>query len=108
MEAVEHAIKVEIMDEPCFIDVNKTMVEEKLSIKSEPVYSETFKDPSELCKVQIKEKKFKCHTCLKGFESKVNVKRHFQEVHEKKKRPVEIRPRGRPQKEISGIEQSPS
>ena len=47
-------------------------------------------------------------TCLKGFESKVNVKRHFQEVHEKKKRPVEIRPRGRPQKEISGLEQSPS
>ena len=59
-------------------------------------------------KIQIKKTIFHCPTCFKGFESKVNVKRHFQEVHEKKKRPVEIRPRGRPQKEISGIEQSPS
>ena len=85
---------------------NNAIIEEEFS---EPIVeSETFIDPSELCKVQIKEKKFKCPTCLKGFESKVNVKRHFQEVHEKKKRPVEIRPRGRPQKEISGIEQSPS
>ena len=85
---------------------NNAIIEEEFS---EPIVeSETFIDPSELCKVQIKEKKFKCPTCFKGFESKVNVKRHFQEVHEKKKRPVEIRPRGRPQKEISGIEQSPS
>ena len=85
---------------------NNAIIEEEFS---EPIVeSETFIDPSELCIVQIKEKKFKCPTCLKGFESKVNVKRHFQEVHEKKKRPVEIRPRGRPQKEISGIEQSPS
>ena len=62
--------------------------------------------PNILCKLQIQEK-HKCPICFKGFESKVSIKRHFQEIHEKKK-PVEIRPHGSPQKEISGIEQSPS
>ena len=64
------------------------------------------KGPEFLCKLQIQEK-HKCPICFKGFESKVNIKRHFQVIHEKKK-PVEIRPHGSPQKEISGIEQSPS
>ena len=53
--------------------------------------------PNIPCKLQIQEK-HKCPICFKGFESKVSIKRHFQEIHEK---PVEI-------KEISGIEQSPS
>ena len=64
------------------------------------------KGPEFLCKLQIQEK-HKCPICFKGFESKVNIKRHFQEIHEKKK-PVEIRPHESPPKAISGIEQSPS